>query len=330
MNVSGTGVIYMAIGDQFLAEARVSAASVRRAMPHLPIVLFTDQSTPCDSCFDEVQLLGERAPTAHLDKLIALRSSPFERTLFLDTDTYVCADVSELFDLLARFDLAMTHDRAYYDFWPEGTAVPEAFREFNQGVIVARRSDSVIKSLDEALRWAQLLLTQYRSTTDQISWRPALYASELRIATLTHEYNCRFHSFGQLNGEVRILHGRIPGQIFDAAHLDKVAARINRHTVPRVFAGGRVIALMEAPLGIKPGYPRRSATLFPARRLVATRVLRRAIHVLRTKGVSALKGRKRGPLLTPSASRPRYAQALVLHPGEDAPRESLRTGKGTP
>lgn len=37
--------------------------------------------------------------------------SPFEHTIFLDTDTFVCGDFSELFDLLDHFDIAMSHDR---------------------------------------------------------------------------------------------------------------------------------------------------------------------------------------------------------------------------
>ncbi|HKX51534.1 MAG TPA: hypothetical protein VJQ48_13975, partial [Candidatus Binatia bacterium] len=53
--------------------------------------------------------------------------------LFLDTDTYLCGSPSELFDLAGKFDIAMALDRHYYDFFPEDTAVPGAFCEFNQG-----------------------------------------------------------------------------------------------------------------------------------------------------------------------------------------------------
>ena len=37
------GVIYVAIGARFIAEARVSAESVRGFLPEVPIVLFTDR-----------------------------------------------------------------------------------------------------------------------------------------------------------------------------------------------------------------------------------------------------------------------------------------------
>ncbi len=39
-----------------------------------------------------------------------MSASPYEHTLFLDADTYICDNINELFDLLELFDLALAHD----------------------------------------------------------------------------------------------------------------------------------------------------------------------------------------------------------------------------
>jgi len=51
---------------------------------------------------------GVLSPEA-ADKILPLLDSPFNRTVFLDTDTQVCSEFFELFDLLDRFDLAVAH-----------------------------------------------------------------------------------------------------------------------------------------------------------------------------------------------------------------------------
>jgi hypothetical protein len=241
---TGRGAIYMALGPTFIEEARISAQSVRCFMPDLRLVLFTDHPPLERGVFDEVIPLEEVHPKVHVNKLIAMLRSPFEQTILLDTDTFVCAPFGELFELLDHFDVAMSHDRRYIDWCPKNVGVPVAFREFNQGVIVYRQSASLIRTVEESLLWVNRLADMNGwMPDDQPPLRIALYESDLRIATLTSEYNCRFHTFGQVNGEVVILHGRIPGQPFTERNLSRIAACINKKTIPRVYVAGRVYAL---------------------------------------------------------------------------------------
>jgi hypothetical protein len=243
------GVIYVAIRASFVLEARLSAGSVRRFLPGVPIVLFTDQKLNDNYGFDEVVHLPETHPKYHINKLIAAAQSPFEKTLLLDTDTYVCADISDLFAVLDRFDIAMTHDRGYIDNFPANTGVPDAFVEFNQGVIAFRRSDAVRKALQEALIWMERLHSRSGAYThDQPPFRVALFHSDARIATLPLEYNCRFESYGYLNGVVRILHGRLPNRRMLAQDYERVARMLNRVTVPRVHMKGAIFAMSRTNL----------------------------------------------------------------------------------
>jgi hypothetical protein len=253
------GVIYVACGARFVSEATLSATSVRRFLPGIPILLFTDQILEAGAGFDEVVYLSAPHPKPHINKIIAMTRSPFQKTLLLDTDTYVCADISDLFAMLDRFDIAMTHDRSYRDNFPADSGVPDAFVEFNQGVIVFRKTVMVRDVLQEALRWTERLHERAgKYPPDQPPFRIALFHSDLRIATLPVEYNCRFASYGYLNGVVKILHGRLPNRQMGMQDFERVASTLNRLTVPRVFLVGAVFAMLR---GNRFGGSYRSRTL---------------------------------------------------------------------
>lgn len=237
------GVIYVATGERHVAEALVSARSLRTHMPDLPVTLYTDRTLAAAEVDDVVAFAGD----GYLSRIPILEASPYERTLFLDSDTYVCGDLAGLFALLDQFDIALAHApiRAMYEV--EG--VPDSFPEFNAGVILFRRSEEVKAALrDWAERLAQI---QEQRDRDELRWlrpegkridmidqgplRAALYRSRLRIATLPPEYNCRFTQPGFVDGPVRILHGR-------GVDLGEVAVALNASTARRGYEerGGRL------------------------------------------------------------------------------------------
>src|SRR5262249_53213844 len=119
------------------------------------------------------------------------------------------------------------------------------------------------------------------ATNDQVAMRVALYGSGLRIATLPLEFNCRFHTFGYLNGTVKILHGRIPGTTQSQAKLRAIAKKINRHPIPRVFIAGKVYALTSHDaLSVDYPFARTSATLFRSWWLMSRRGFKRATRAV--------------------------------------------------
>ena len=287
------GVVYLAYGQKCFDEAQVSARSVKRFMPDLEIVIFTDITSNIPDVFDRIVHLEHiERPRFFSDKLTCMLQSPFDQTLFLDTDTFVCGPFSELFDLLDHFDIAMSHDRRYYDWFPEDTGVPDVFREFNQGVVAFRRSDNLLRTFEHAVLWADRIAKETGMTCDQPPLRIALYHSTLRIATLTQEYNCRYHSFGYLNGEVKILHGRIPARSYTEANLRRIAAILNNSTIPRVFTAGQIYALQFSKtfLGLRYTYSKPIGTMFRPRIAFARRITRLGIQTLQKKGIKASFG----------------------------------------
>ena len=227
------GVFYIATGDQFLAEAELSAKSVHDAMPEVPIAIATDTSPDFD--FDHV-IQVEDPDYSFTDQIANLHRSPFDRTLHLDTDIYMDANAEELFDVLDQFDIAVAHNhnRSVYD--PPG--VPDSFPEYNTGV-VAYTNDDDLREFTRAWQSTYDDLFDGGNPQNQPSFRKALYESDLRIATLPPEYNLMLRYPGHAIGEVKLFHGRLldidtpgAGKYTD---VEQAAEKINARTDHRVF-----------------------------------------------------------------------------------------------
>ncbi len=239
------GIIYIVAGQKYIDEACQSASSVKRYMPELPITIFSDH--PVESkCFDNCIILENNYYTKNsynfLDKVINIARSPYDYTLYLDSDTYICADISEMFDLLDIFDIAGSHSpgRISSSSCYQIQEVPESFAQLNAGVILFRKTFQV----DDFLKnWLTLYkkdieffeslkktgrIENLKFPQDQPSLRESLYKSSLRIATLPPEYNCRFIFPFYVSREVKILHGR-------HTNLPELAKEINKTIQKRVF-----------------------------------------------------------------------------------------------
>lgn len=201
-NLEPMGAIYYAIGPQYVREALISARSMRAAMPDLPLAIFTDEAVPegyFDKCIATDPTVGFKA-----QKIVSLKRSPFLKTLYLDTDTYVVKPVPELFDLLDTHDVALA--QSPLGRLPNGwEGVPSCFPVLNCGVIAFRQSPNMSRLLDD---WLEL--QGDTDERDQPPFRRALYRSAVRLVTLTNQYNLKFDFPQSISRDVKILHGRHP------------------------------------------------------------------------------------------------------------------------
>lgn len=230
-----TGFLYIATGDAFVEEAILSARTVDEQHPETPICLMTDSETTA-AVFDEVVLIDDPA-YGFEDQILNLDETPFDRTVYLDTDIYADGSVADVFDILEEFDIALAHSQSR-EAWPVG-GVPEAFPEYNSGVIAYRQTERFRAFLST---WEEIYFAGKEGSEtmrNQPSLRQALYESDIRIATLTPEYNCMFRYPGHADGKVKLFHGRLKpvdgpgaGEYFDAQTAVDV---INRTDEPRVF-----------------------------------------------------------------------------------------------
>lgn len=203
------GIVFVATGVRYVACAEAAARSVYQHMPDIPIALFTDAGRlgiPLSDLFDPVIQLDAAHRRSKVD---CLMNAPFERTLFLDADIRLLEDVRELFDLLDRFDIAMAHAHARNRAATRAAwtlALPDAFPQFNTGVIAVRRTPQT-RALLQA--WSDSY-TSAGFRKDQVTLRELLWQSDLRITTLPPEYNIRYPKYlwlwGRTEARPRICH----------------------------------------------------------------------------------------------------------------------------
>jgi hypothetical protein len=204
------GVIYVATGERCNAEVFQSVRSLRVHHPGVPVTLFTDLNVRDDD-FDEVRVINEPRHN-WADKIPPLLDSPYTRTIFLDTDTYICGSLDPVFRLLDRFELAVAHDTIRFDvrLSPD---IPPTFPELNTGVVAYRLTDGV-RSLFDA--WLP-------DFDDQPSFRQLLWAADVTFGVLPPEFNLGISCPNAIGtrGHVTVLHSH-------ADDLDRVARLVNR------------------------------------------------------------------------------------------------------
>lgn len=199
------GVVYFASGPTYIEKAEISADSLRAHNPELPITLCTDEQVD-SSAFDDI-LMVETALEEKGDSILSAEQIRYDRTLFLDADTYVAADITDVFTLLDRFDLVATHNeaRAWYHqeiYEQAGVNLPACFPEYNTGVVGYTDSRAVRRLFE---RWNQIY-GELEYERNQPAFRIALYESDVNLGTLPPEYNFMTHTIGFASGDVKILH----------------------------------------------------------------------------------------------------------------------------
>ncbi len=198
--------VYVATGEVYAAEACRSADSLRSAHPTAKIVLLTDSPPAGSGAFNEV--LRPQGPIEHtpIDKLLAYEVAD-DRVVFLDTDTHVTDDLSPMFEVLERFDIAVLQDvnRGWNYQLPR---VPLTFSEFNTGVIAFRRNARVERFFQDWREEYNRLRKDPGFVSDQPSFRSTLYKSDLRVAPLPSEFHFLANYPNAALWKARLLHGR--------------------------------------------------------------------------------------------------------------------------
>lgn len=210
------GVLYIAFGDNFLKELKFSAESVKKHCPDLHITAFSDKKI--DSPYvDESRIIE----VSHLrPKIDYITQTPYEETLFLDTDVIVDYNIEDMFEILERYDIGAVHDlarkrRKYSAVIPEYAKIPYSFSEVNTGVMVFKRNEEI---MDLFWNWRRYFYKYYNHAPwDQPSFRISLWESDAELYVFPVEYNIRskanrekqirfHHEFGEEHLKPRIYH----------------------------------------------------------------------------------------------------------------------------
>jgi hypothetical protein len=195
------GILYVATGEKYIAEAIQSATSCKEHNSY-PITLITDSANHIlpKELFDIIII--QPAKFSYKDKLL-IRYTPFEQTVFLDTDTYVADKLDDLFKILDYREFAIHQaDEGYEYQMPE---VSNAMPEFNTGVIAYKLTPAVKKLIDD---WEISFTINTQIVTDQYHLRKTLYDSDVKFAVFSSAYNFIIYYPNFVIQTVKILHGR--------------------------------------------------------------------------------------------------------------------------
>lgn len=245
------GVIYAVTGDKYQREALKSAESLKKSNPDLHVTIFSDKHIDSEYV-NECTVIPSEGKRPKVD---LLSDTPYDQTIYLDSDTYVTGDLTPMYELLSGFDIGAVqpptrryeygrtseykkknfHEADYsseQEFRDETNIdVPESFPAYNTGVLVYENNDATMELFD---LWSKIY-KEYRElpthTRDQPPFRQAVFDSDVKIATLPPEYNCWVRGLYEddylqqyLIEEVKIFHGR-------SENMEQIADSINSHVL---------------------------------------------------------------------------------------------------
>lgn len=266
------GILYIATGPSFIEEALLSAESVKAVWPNIPLALITDLP-PVKHLFDHIITVPAERSSRDKPRYMAL--TPFAQTVFLDADTYCCAEFPEVFDLLDRHELVAAYDDGRFTercdpasgavSFVKVPGIPDALPELNTGVIAFRRTSAVLALLEQWLvEYDRGLATGLLDYHDQPSFRSVVYRSDVKLAVLPSEYNFRLCMPGFARTQIKLVHGRWTYEPIADTRGDamrKIAQAFNANHGPRVFVPFLGMIYGHGPDAHSPAEPERRVTL---------------------------------------------------------------------
>ena len=239
-----SGYLYVANKPKFVKEAMISAQSVRQ-FSKLPIGLVCIEELATAEVydfFDIVILKEELKKYIYLAKIIGMQNSPFEKTIFLDSDTFVCSNIDSLFELLPMADIATTQEKSYHTTnHIKDIKFKNIIPEFNSGVILFMKNEIIKTVLSD---WLTICI-ENNIKNDMPGLREAILKNfkDVRYFILPEEFNSHgYKSMTLLYGEVKIIHERLGTKwnvltpfFFSFEDGKKFANQINKKLCKRIY-----------------------------------------------------------------------------------------------
>ena len=221
------GVIYIASNNvggmndiNYIEEFKHSVKSLKQNNPEIKVTLFTDKNIESPLFNVKIVNMSLRCKQKYLQE------SPYDKTLYLDTDTYVNKNINELFELLDRYEILITHDFARKRIFrmPEYMKIPNGFSEANGGVIAYKKCDN----FNNMITLWNHYYDKYKNISiwDQPSFRIALWESNIKLYMLPNEYNRRSKDTKnkcirlRKEGDSRFDNNHLKSQLSQDTHID--------------------------------------------------------------------------------------------------------------
>ena len=205
------GYLYCAWGTYYTKLAAASVRSLRKADPtaHVTLVTRTDtKELRADEELWDRLVIKPDIRSGLAGKVDCLSNEYYENTLYLDSDTYICEDPSELFDLLGYFDLCVVGGCGAVDTTMLGLT------PYNTGVtLLGPGTTELLKTFrayynDEEKRMeTNKTHRRPRCNPTEPSFTLAIRDTDVRVHVLSNEWNALYRFDNCFSYDVKIIHG---------------------------------------------------------------------------------------------------------------------------
>lgn len=213
------GYLYIAAGESHIKKAIKSAYSLTACLPSPRITLISDRKVKYSHPFENIIVKDKSDMISKKGifkgKVLHISLTPYEKTLYLDTDTWFLSNPEGLFNLLNYTDMAMAPAPGEIDIRDfNSEKVIEGAVPLNCGVILFKTNSEVFSLFK---KWAYYynrqvpgkgILYNKKKIVEQPSFMYALLNSKVKLIPLNHKWNARIGGHFNLNGQCVILHGK--------------------------------------------------------------------------------------------------------------------------
>ena len=208
-------VVYISNNKRYVDKAIRSCRSLKQHNEEIHAWLITtDTDNIADNVFDDTMIV-KQSHTGHGPKLdgfmykVQCMKHMFkfnDRCIFLDSDTYVVNDITDVFDNLDYYDFACMTAPADQERPVVNNKQYNSIIPYNTGVLAAKKTKASIGVLNA---WSERYLEKWKKGsggTDQPCFNEALMLSSARVCELANKYNARLNFMMSIQGEVDIIH----------------------------------------------------------------------------------------------------------------------------
>lgn len=239
------GAIFVASGEKYVEEVRDSLKRLKSVMPEIEVTFYTDRNLDIPEA-DQV-IVEEDLDRDYSAKIKKMRESPYDKTIFLDSEVKVEENFSEIFDVLEDFQMAFSFKNGTI----QGESVYGMGMSYNTGVIAYRDDDDVQNFFSD---WLDAYRNEREEYHDQTTFFNEIVKSDIRYMTLPFEYNYRLQLPNMASGEVKIFHFReseVSGLFFSPSSVDTLMRKVNS------YMGRRVSYIKRGKIKLKTDYSRK-------------------------------------------------------------------------
>lgn len=183
------GVIYVATGEVCSTEVVHSVKSLKQSNPNIPVTVYTDKENSLKlvdtKYFEKVEVIDEPQFTWN-DKMFGFSETPYEKTVFIDTDTLIWGSIDSLFEGLDYADILALQSPRQFNYDWEKEIYPACITQYNTGVVGFRKSTTG----DFIIAW-KTMREKRPEGGDQVPFREAVLDTGILIRNIPNEYNCR-------------------------------------------------------------------------------------------------------------------------------------------